>query len=389
MIENTRSLEQRFGDLQTNINRTLLEEMNKVQQLQNQALSESKQTFTSQQQAQESHFNKLKIENMEGLQKVQAQVREQLSGAVGDIIKINKENFESLARTNNEKLSQIQGEIDKRLTENLQQNLKSFESVTKNLGQMQSTAQKMIDSTSSIEKLNSIFEKTNSKAFGSFGEQYLESMLSNHLHNKLWSKQVTVPGSNDKIDFVLNMGQRKIGIDSKFPVGKYQEYLEASVEYKKASYTNFLKAVKLMAQDISTKYNKDHFIDTLLMYLPSDGMYVEVVNDHDIMEYLRAKKVVPVSPTTIFPIITVIESYERNKDISENAEYIIQGLQVMKKSIDGFREEFRKLGDKIRQAQQNYDQADKNLIGVHNTVLKLEYRQDAPNEALDKQPTIL
>ncbi len=44
----------------------------------------------------------------------------------------------------------------------------------------------------------------------------------------------------------------------------------------------------------------------------------------------------------------------------------------MRKNVEAFREEFRKLGDKLRQAQANYDLADRSLLNVQNEVLKLE-----------------
>jgi len=101
-------------------------------------------------------------------------------------------------------------------------------------------------------------------------------------------------------------------------------------------------------------------------------MYNEVVNDPEIMEAIHRTKVTPVSPTTIFPIILLVNAYEFKLKVNENAEMIIQGLQKVSKNVDSFREEFRKLGDKIRQAQQNYDVADKNLVGLQTNILKLE-----------------
>ena len=82
-----------------------------------------------------------------------------------------------LTKTNQQKLTQIQGEIERKFNQSLEQNLKSFEEVQKSVGQLQSTAQRMVDSTKSVDKLNSIFERTSSKAFGNFGESYLESMF--------------------------------------------------------------------------------------------------------------------------------------------------------------------------------------------------------------------
>ncbi len=342
-------METRLGEIQ----RTLLEEVGKTQIVHSKSLSD-----------------------------IQTTVLQQLTEAIKNLNEANNQNFQQLSKTNHEKLTQIQGEVDKRLNESFQQHLKSFETVNKNIGEMQSTAQKMMDSTKSIDKLNNIFERTNSKGFGQFSETYLESLLSEHLNVKDWQKQVTVPGSNDKIDYVINIGDKKIGIDSKFPITRYQDYIDAPSETKQQLLKDFFRAVQLMATDISKKYLQPGFLDTLLMFLPSDAMYSDVVNSQDMMNILHKLKVTPISPATLFPIIVVVNSYEFRLKVNENAELIMKGLQGVRKNVDSFREEFRKLGDKIRQAGENYDKADKNLVGLQNNILKLETQEAIQEQEL-------
>ncbi len=371
LTENLQKLEQRFGELQ-----------NKLSLDQSRALEETKQKFDKQASEQKFEFQKIRQENLQALQNIQNAVSEKLSKSISDLNEMNKKNFDLLSQTNQEKLKTIQEEIEKRMDENLKQNLKSFEDVTKNLGQMQSTAQKMIDSTKSVEKLNNIFERTSSKAFGNFGEEYLESLLKEHLSPKVWSSQVTVPGTNDKIDFVIEMGGKKIGIDSKFPVTRYRDYLDSDVENKSQKLKEYLRSVLDMATEISKKYlqnDNNGYLDALMIYLPSDSMYSEVVNNEKMMENLHKLKVTPISPVNILSMITLIQSYEFRTQVSKNAENIIAGLSTVKKNVESFREEFRKLGDKLRQAQQNYDTADRNLLTVQSTVARLEH---TPKEEL-------
>jgi len=365
-------LERRFGQLQESVGGKISEELQKIQMLQSQQIHENKQKFDLQQNEQKIQFQQMKTENQEGLVKIQTLLQERLAQAIGLLNSENKRNFDALNEQNRDRLAEIRGEIEKRLNENLAQNLKSFEDVTKNLAQMQGTAQRMIDSTSSIDKLNSIFERTSSKAFGNFAENYLETLLGEHLADGSWSSQVTVPGSSEKIDFVIYLAEKKIGIDSKFPVTKYQDFIDAPIDAKKIALKNYLQAVINMAGDISTKYSKPGFVETLLLYMPSDSMYSEVVNDVRTMEILAKLKVTPTSPATIFPLIMLIQTYQYRMNVNENAERIIKGLTIVKKNIGSFREEFRKLGDKIRQAQDNYDKADRNLVVVQREVFELE-----------------
>lgn len=332
----------------------------------------------------EKRISELQQSNQQSLFVLTTSIQNQTKDSLQNVIDTTKKELillqelttkqlELISSTNSEKLTSIQKDIERKLNENLEQNLKSFESVSKNLTQMQSTATKMIDSTQSIDKLNSIFERTSSKAFGDFGEKYLESLLEQHLYSGTWSKQTTLAGASDRIDFVISIGQHTIGIDCKFPVTKYQDYINAPAETKKQHYKAFIDAIKLMSTDMSQKYYKTNTLDSLLLYLPSDGMYAEAVNDESLLKHLAKSKVTITSPATLFPLIIILNEYQFKQKVNEHAQEIIDGLRVVKQGVKNFREEFRKLGDKMRQAQNNYDTADKSLFQVTSTVERLEH----------------
>jgi len=399
LTKNLQNLEIRFSEIQLKIQTLLAEELNKIQQLQSDSKNELKTVIQNLLNEELIQFEKIKQDNQASLTTLRNTIQTQLDIAIKNLLELssnelgklhqsNRSNFELLSQSNQEKLLSIQVELDKRLNENLSQNLKSFETVTKNLSQMQSVAQKMIDSTSSIDKLNNIFERTSSKAFGSFGEKYLENLLSEYINPQNWSSQAAVPGANDKIDFIIEVGDQKIGIDSKFPATKYNDYLEASTTDKKTALTAFLKSVTTMAQDIYNKYNKANFLDTIIIYFPSDSMFAEVVNDSKTMESLYKNHINPASPTTIVPILSMIQQYEFKLKIQDNAEVIIKGLNTVRKNVNSFREEFKKLGDKIRQAQQNYETADKNLNVVQKTILQLENNNLENQVLMDSEASI-
>ena len=373
LVENFNNNQEKIQKIETNLESFVKQSEEK------QKAEFEKQTLNLQTQ-----FEQLKNANLENLQKIQLAVTDKLEKSILNLNQVNKEqlekiyganneNFKLLNKTNQERLDQINSDVQKRLDENFARNLKSFDEVTKNLGYIQSTAQKMIDSTKSIDKLNNIFGRTSSQSFGDFGEKYLESLLRENLVEKSWEKQVKVPNSNNKIDFLIQIEDKKIGIDSKFPLTKYQDFLTAETrEEKLKKLKEYLKAVLDMARDISQKYLQVGFIDSLFLYLPSDSMYSEVINNQGVMETLQKLKVTPASPATVFPLILIINQYQFKLKVSQNAEQIISGLSSVSKNIGSFRDEFRKLGDKIRQAQTNYDQADRSLIGVEKNILLLE-----------------
>lgn len=316
-------------------------------------------------------FENIKSENSAQLLKIQNQIQEKLNISVLTLTEVNNKNFELLSKANHEKLDKINDDVQKRLDENFARNLKSFQEVSQNLGQIQSTAQKMIESTKSIDKLNTIFARTSSKAFGGFAEKYLESMLSENLAADSFKKQVRVPGGNEIIDFVIYIDDQKIGIDCKFPFTVYQDFQEADAEKKAYYHKQFLKKILEMAREISQKYYKNNFLEVLFMYLPSESIYNEVMDfnkNQELLEQLQKLKVSLVSPNTLFPVILLTKAYQFRHKISKEADSIVKSLNVIKKNFDGFKTEYRKLGEKIRQAQQNYDQAERNLVGMEHNI---------------------
>ena len=329
-------------------------------------------------QSQKNEFTEIKSLNQNSLLEMQKTIQDSLSKAIFDLSALVNQNFDILRRTNQEKLDQINIDVQNRLNTSFAQHQKSFEEVSKNVGQVQSLAQQMVESTSSIDKLNNVFSRTNSQSFGNFGEKYLESLLTQYLHSSMWQSQVKMSGSQEKIDFVITFDDQKIGIDSKFPVTKYQDYLHSPTETKQTYLKAFLAAILAMATDISTKYDKGEF-GYLFMYLPSDGMYTTVVDNADLVQKLQKINVMPVSPITIFPILTGLRTYYSNKFINENAKDIMKGLDTIRKNMASFRDEYRLLGEKLRQAQQNYEKASDNLLSVEKTMIQLDNKAEKNN----------
>lgn len=382
--QNKEDIATRFADFKSLMEKSMSEELNKIQMLQTQTMHQNKTSFDSNKQTTEQLFSDIKLKNLRSLGELKEVVSQKLTSAVEEILKHNKQNFTNLAEQNNQKLTQIQGEIDKRMNESLEKNLQSFAHVKENLGMMQSTAQTMIESTKSIDKLNNIFGNTSSKSFGQFSEDYLETILKEHLNIRHWNKQVTVPGSDKKLDFVLTLGDedgfndevKKIGIDSKAPMTVYQTYLDAPLEQKNTTRKAFLRQVRNMAADINKKYLKPGFVDVLLMFLPSDSMYNEVVNDLELNKAMQAMSVTPISPTTIFPLVLLIKNYEMKVKINEEAQMILDGLTKVSQNVDSFREEFRKLGKQLDNAKTNYEKADKSLVLMSDNVRSLHRQED-------------
>jgi DNA anti-recombination protein RmuC len=314
------------------------------------------------------------------LRTFQSEINDVLHGAIQNLQKSNllelekiasqsKNSFDQIYEANNKKLNDIQVEIERRLNENLANNLKSFKEVSNDLGAMRETAKTMIDSTSSIDKLNKIFERTASKSFGGFSEKYLEQILEYHLKG-LWKSQVQVKDGKEIIDYAIEFDDISIGIDSKFALTSYNDYQNAEDEYKQQKLKDYLSMIRTMATSISSKYGG--YFHHLLMFIPSDSMYNEVANDQITMDKLHRLRIVVVSPTTILSVIYAISMVKDKIAINNNAHTIQDYLLKVEKSIGKFREEYDKLGRKLKEAQDVYDKSSNHVSQVELQIGKVK-----------------
>ena len=284
---------------------------------------------------------------------------------------VNKENFKLLSETNQKKLDEINLQVQAKLDKNLSESLKSFEQITHNLGKIESTAKGMIESTKSVDKLNQIFARTSSKAFGSFAEVQLENLLAENLSPNSYAKQFKIPETTQIIDFVIFMGDKKIGIDSKFPLTAFQDFIDAEMSDKPAKKRILLSAVKKMASDLSEKYYQKGYLDQILIYFPSNTIYEELVQDSNLNQHFNTLRITPCSPTNLLLLLMVINGYQYKLKVGQNVEKIVSGLKKIDSDVTAFRTEFLKLGEKLNQAQKNYSKANQSLTGVQNNVSNL------------------
>ncbi len=280
----------------------------------------------------------------------------------------SKNSFDAIYDSNAKKLIEIQDEIGKRMDENLANNLRSFQEVSHKLGEMSKTAQVMIDSTSSIDKLNRIFDRTASKSFGGFSEKYLESILETHLKG-LWQSQVMVKQGQEAIDFVITLDDITIGIDSKFPLTTFLDFDEASKDQKEEKLKTYIAKIRDMATDIQSKYGT-HFTH-LMLYIPSDVMYNEVACNQQLLDKLHKQKIIVISPVTMMTVIYAIAHMRDKIALNDSAHKMQEYLGFVDKALNRFQEEYDKLGKKLDEAKKSYDNSTSQVHKITSQITKV------------------
>jgi DNA recombination protein RmuC len=173
----------------------------------------------------------------------------------------------------------------------------------------------------------------NPKLRGNIGEQVLKEMLIQFLPKQSFYLQYAFK-SGEKVDAAIKTTAGIIPIDSKFPMENFRRLEKSSSpEERRIALKNFERDVKVHVDAISKKYilTEEGTVDYALMYIPSEGVYYEVVNNQDLFDYAQKKRILPVSPTTFYAYMkAILMSFEGHK-IEAKAREILSSLRAIQK----------------------------------------------------------
>jgi len=250
----------------------------------------------------------------------------------------------------------------KQSTENTREGMqKSIDETNKAINERLDTAARVIGSLSKelggisqigpdIRRLSETLASP--KMRGNFGEEMLENMLSQILPKSNYKIQHRFK-NGETVDACIFIGDNILSIDSKFTLENFRLYKEAQTEeaaeaLKKA----FLKDVKKRVDEICKKYilPQENTFDFALMYVPSEGIYQEVIDAEDIIEYCRGKAVIPVSPNTMYIYLRNIMLSLRGQEINKKAQEILKMISGIKTESDKFAKNLDVLGTHIKNA---------------------------------------
>ena len=250
------------------------------------------------------HLTKETRELLENTRKHLAEIDQRIGTSMQVLQEGNEKKLEQMRLTVDEKLQKT---LHFRLTESFQIVTNQLQEVQKGLGEMRSLAE-------NVGGLQRVL--TNVKTRGTWGEVQLGAILQDLLAPDQYESNVeTIPGTNQRVEFAVKMPGRGVDqvvwlpIDSKFPQEDWmrlQDALDAGdLAAKEAAEKALKRAVSLAASDINEKYvESPHTIDYGIMFLPTEGLYGEVLRLPGLDDELRQKhRVVPAGPTTLAAIL--------------------------------------------------------------------------------------
>jgi DNA recombination protein RmuC len=197
------------------------------------------------------------------------------------------------------------------------------------------------------------------KLRGNIGEQVLKDLLAQMLPKQQYKLQHSF-SSGVIVDAAITTSSGIIPIDSKFPMENYRKYASAdSKKTRERAKRDFVNDVRKHIRDISKKYilPQEGTVDYALMYLTSEAIYYEVVNDVDLFEYATSRRVYAFAPSTFYAFLNAILISFEGQKIETRAKEILSSLRAIEK-------DYEKVGNDLSTLQRHLVNATNMLTNV-------------------------
>jgi len=285
--------------------------------------------------------------------------------------------LEKMRETVDEKLHKT---LEMRLSESFRTVQTQLEQVHKGLGEMQSLA-------TGVGDLKKVL--TNVKTRGVMGEIQLANIIEDVLTPDQYEKNVkTKKDSNDLVEFAIKLpgdesGPVYLPIDSKFPTENYIALINAYETGDALQITLFSKKlqddIESFAKDIHDKYiDVPYTTEFAILFLPTEGLYAEIVRKTDLIQKLQHKYHVNVAgPSTLAASLSGFRMGFRTLMIEKQSSKVWKVLGEVKTEFKSFEQVLAKAQEKIRQADSEIDK----LVGTRTKQMqrKLKDVEELPS----------
>ncbi len=257
----------------------------------------------------------------------------------------------------------------------------TLEKVTKELEKIKGTNEQVLTFANQMKTLEKILG--NQKQRGILGEIQLENLLANVLPPELFQMQYSF-NNNEAVDAIIKVGEFVIPIDAKFSLDNYNKMIESDetdVERLNDLERKFKNDIKNRIDETS-KYIKPNegTVDYAYMFIPADGLYQDLlnnkvgslkINQRDLVSYAYQKKVMIVSPMSLFPMLQVTSKALNNMKVEESIQEIQMNIEKLGNHLKAYLTYHEKLGNSLSTVVNHYNVSNKEFKKIDKDITKL------------------
>lgn len=295
---------------------------------------------------QEQRFKTFALENAQRMEQIRRSVERQLA---------------DIREDNGKKLDEMRSIVDEKLQKTLEDKLsRSFalvserlEQVYKGLGEMQTLA-------SGVGDLSKVL--SNVKTRGILGEIQLGAILGEMMASEQYEVNAKVKqATNERVEFAIKLpaddGTVLLPIDSKFPADAYTNLMDAyeqgNADAVKEAQAVLKGRIKEFAADIAKKYiNPPYTTEFAVMFLPTEGLYAEVLRLNLMEPIQREYRVSIAGPSTMAALLNSLQMGFKSVAIQKRSGEVWKVLGAVKTEFASFEKTLAKTRDRLRLADE-------------------------------------
>jgi DNA recombination protein RmuC len=272
---------------------------------------------------------------------------------------------------------------------------KIIKEVTVELEKIKGTNEQVLSFANQMKTLEKILG--NQKQRGIFGEIQLENLLSNVLPPEIFQMQYSFKDGGI-VDAIVKVNDNIIPIDAKFSLDNYNKMIESSDENE----INLLE--KKFKEDIKSRIDEtakyirpqEKTLDYAFMFIPADGLYQDLLNSRvgslkirskELVSYAYQKKVMIVSPMSLFPMLQITMKALNNLKFEKSIELVIKNVQNLSDHLITYQTYHNKLGNTLNTVVNHYNRTSDEFKKIDKDVMKIsegKFNIDFQKQLIDK-----
>ncbi|MBN1497440.1 MAG: DNA recombination protein RmuC [Spirochaetes bacterium] len=297
-----------------------------------------------------------------------------------------EERIRHLQEDNAKKLDQMRVTVDEKLQSTLEKRLgESFRIVSERLEMVYRGLGEMKTLATSVGDLKNVL--TNVKTRGVWGEIQLGILLEQVLAPEQYEQNVaTKKRSADRVEFAIRLPGRSsdrddvvwLPIDAKFPQEDYQRLVEAQDRADPAMAEDAARRLEAVIRSegktIREKYiDPPGTTDFAIMYLPTEGLYAEVIRRAGLCDVLqREYRIVVAGPTTLAALLNSLQMGFRTLAIEQRSSEVWKLLGAVKTEFGRFGDLLDKTHKKLQEASNTIESASKKSRTIEKKLKKVQ-----------------
>ena len=188
--------------------------------------------------------------------------------------------------------------------------------------------------------------------------------------------------NNEAVDAIVKVGEFIIPIDAKFSLDNYNKMIECSSKDELIDLEKKFKSDIKNRIDETSKYIRpnENTTDYAYMFIPADGLYQDLlnsrvgtlkINQRDLVSYAYTKKVMIVSPMSLFPMLQITVKALNNLKVENSINDILKNVDKLSHHLNAYKDYHDRLGNTLSTAVNHYNNSTKEFKKIDKDVIKI------------------